>query len=141
MTTTEPVTATQVYQLYIKASPEQVWDAITNPEMVAKFFHGAQIESTYEVGTKSVASRPTGASWGTTTRSWSATRPGGSCSPGGACTTQRWRWSRRAGLRGRSRANREAFPSSLWSTIGSRAPPRPPLASKDGRTSSATSRR
>ena len=51
MTTTEPVTATQVYQLYIKASPEQVWDAITNPEIVAKFFHGAQVESTYEVGT------------------------------------------------------------------------------------------
>jgi len=49
---TEPVTATQVYQLYIKATQEKVWDAITNPEMVAKFFHGAQVESTYEVGTK-----------------------------------------------------------------------------------------
>ena len=49
---TEPVTATQVYQLYIKASQEQVWDAITNPTIVAKFFHGAQIESTYEVGSK-----------------------------------------------------------------------------------------
>ena len=41
MTTTEAATATQVYQLYIKASQEQVWDAITNPEIVAKFFHGA----------------------------------------------------------------------------------------------------
>ncbi|HUJ64106.1 MAG TPA: SRPBCC family protein [Acidimicrobiales bacterium] len=49
---TEPVTATQVYQLYIKASHEQVWDAITNPAIVARFFHGAQIESTYEVGSK-----------------------------------------------------------------------------------------
>jgi uncharacterized protein YndB with AHSA1/START domain len=49
---TEPVTATQVYQLYIKASQEQVWDAITNPAIVARFFHGAQIESTYEVGSK-----------------------------------------------------------------------------------------
>jgi uncharacterized protein YndB with AHSA1/START domain len=49
---TEPVTATQVYQLYIKASQEQVWDAITNPAVVARFFHGAQIESTYEVGSK-----------------------------------------------------------------------------------------
>ena len=52
MTATEPATTTQVYQLYIKATQEQVWDAITNPEIVAKFFHGAQVESTYEVGTK-----------------------------------------------------------------------------------------
>jgi uncharacterized protein YndB with AHSA1/START domain len=52
MTVTEPATATQVYQLYIKATQEQVWDAITNPEIVAKFFHGAQVDSTYEVGTK-----------------------------------------------------------------------------------------
>lgn len=49
--TTEPATVTQVYQLYIKASQEDVWDAITNPEIVVKFFHGAQVESTYEVGT------------------------------------------------------------------------------------------
>ena len=49
---TEPVTARQVYQLYIKASQEQVWDAITNPAIVARFFHGAQIESTYEVGSR-----------------------------------------------------------------------------------------
>jgi uncharacterized protein YndB with AHSA1/START domain len=49
---TEPLTATQVYQLYIKATQEKVWDAITNPEIEAKFFHGAQVESTYEVGTK-----------------------------------------------------------------------------------------
>jgi uncharacterized protein YndB with AHSA1/START domain len=42
--------ATQVYQLYINATQEQVWDAITNPEIVAKFFQGAQVESTYEVG-------------------------------------------------------------------------------------------
>lgn len=52
MTATESTTATQVYQLYIKAPPEEVWDAITNPAIVARFFHGAQVESTYEVGTK-----------------------------------------------------------------------------------------
>jgi uncharacterized protein YndB with AHSA1/START domain len=60
VTTTEPVTATQVYQLYIRASQEQVWDAITNPEMVAKFFHGAQVESSYEVGTKIRSLSPDG---------------------------------------------------------------------------------
>lgn len=47
---TATATATQVYQLYIKATPERVWDAITKPELVAKFFLGAQIESTFEVG-------------------------------------------------------------------------------------------
>ena len=52
MTTTEPTTATQVYQLYIRATPEEVWHAITDPAVVARFFHGAQVESTYEVGTK-----------------------------------------------------------------------------------------
>ena len=43
--------ATQVYQLYIKATPEKIWDAITSPETHEKFFFGAQIESTYEPGT------------------------------------------------------------------------------------------
>lgn len=50
-TTTEPDTATQIYQLYIRAGQQQVWDAITNPQIVARFFHGAQVEATYEVGT------------------------------------------------------------------------------------------
>ena len=48
--TTTTASATQVYELYIKATPEQVWDAITRPEFVEKYFHGAQRESTYEVG-------------------------------------------------------------------------------------------
>jgi uncharacterized protein YndB with AHSA1/START domain len=51
-TTTGPATTTQVYQLYIKASQQEVWDAITDPRIVAKFFHGAQVESTYQVGAK-----------------------------------------------------------------------------------------
>jgi uncharacterized protein YndB with AHSA1/START domain len=43
--------STQVYVLYINAGQETVWDAITNPIIVARFFHGAQVESSYEVGT------------------------------------------------------------------------------------------
>ena len=42
--TTMTETTTQVYELYIRATPEQVWDAITNPETIAKYFHGAQID-------------------------------------------------------------------------------------------------
>ena len=47
-----PSTTTQVYELYIRATPDVLWDAITNPQVVARFFHGAQVESTYEVGAK-----------------------------------------------------------------------------------------
>ena len=36
-------TATQIYQVFIKASPERVWDAITRPEFTARYFHGSRI--------------------------------------------------------------------------------------------------
>ncbi len=45
MTTTIAQT-TQVYQVFIKASPEQIWDAITRPEWTARYFHGARITVT-----------------------------------------------------------------------------------------------
>jgi uncharacterized protein YndB with AHSA1/START domain len=35
------VQTTQVYQLFIKASPERVWEAITKPEQIARYFYGA----------------------------------------------------------------------------------------------------
>jgi uncharacterized protein YndB with AHSA1/START domain len=42
--TTITATTTQVYQLFIKATPEQVWDAITKPELTTKYFFAARIE-------------------------------------------------------------------------------------------------
>lgn len=45
------VRTTQVYQVFIKAAPERVWSAITDPDLVAKYFFGAQMDkSTFEVG-------------------------------------------------------------------------------------------
>ena len=44
--TTVAATTTQVYQVFIKASPEQIWDAITKPEFTAKYFHGVTIDIT-----------------------------------------------------------------------------------------------
>jgi uncharacterized protein YndB with AHSA1/START domain len=41
---------TQVYQVYVKASTEQIWDAITKPEFTTKYFHGSSVDSTFEVG-------------------------------------------------------------------------------------------
>ena len=51
----------QVYQVFIRATPEQIWDAITTPEFTARYFHGARITVTpdhYE------SRSPDGAMWG-----------------------------------------------------------------------------
>jgi uncharacterized protein YndB with AHSA1/START domain len=48
MTTTTQATATQVYQVFIRATPDQIWEAITTPEFTARYFHGARITATPE---------------------------------------------------------------------------------------------
>ncbi len=42
--------ATQVYSLFIRATPEQIWDAITKPEFTAQYFYGSLVDSTFEPG-------------------------------------------------------------------------------------------
>ena len=42
--TTTTAQATQVYQLFIRATPEQIWDAITKAEFTEQYFHGVRIE-------------------------------------------------------------------------------------------------
>ena len=42
--TTATATATQVYQLYIRATPEQVWDAITNGDSTIQYFYASRVE-------------------------------------------------------------------------------------------------
>jgi uncharacterized protein YndB with AHSA1/START domain len=37
MTTTQTTTTTQVYRVYIKATPEAIWDAITKPEWTQRY--------------------------------------------------------------------------------------------------------
>jgi uncharacterized protein YndB with AHSA1/START domain len=49
--TTMTETTTQVYQVFIKATPDQVWDGITKPEFTAQYFYGSVIDSTLEPGT------------------------------------------------------------------------------------------
>ena len=44
--TTLTAQATQVYQLYIRATPEAIWEAITRPEFTARYYHGARITVT-----------------------------------------------------------------------------------------------
>jgi uncharacterized protein YndB with AHSA1/START domain len=40
--------ATQIYQVFIKATPEAIWDAITKPEFTSKYFYGVTIDVTPE---------------------------------------------------------------------------------------------
>ena len=46
--TTMTAQATQVYSVFIRATAEQVWDAITKPEFTAKYFYGSRITITPE---------------------------------------------------------------------------------------------
>ena len=42
--TTMTAQTTQVYSVFIRATPEQIWDAITKPEFTERYFHGARVE-------------------------------------------------------------------------------------------------
>src|SRR5437879_2051183 len=48
--TTMTATTMQVYQVFIKATPERIWEAITKPEFTSKYFHGSLVDSTFEPG-------------------------------------------------------------------------------------------
>ena len=43
-TVTETKTTTQVYRVYIKASPQTIWDAITKPEWTDRYGYGGRVE-------------------------------------------------------------------------------------------------
>ncbi len=49
--TTMTEQTTQVYSVFIRATPERVWDAITKPEFTTRYFYGSAIDSTLEPGT------------------------------------------------------------------------------------------
>jgi uncharacterized protein YndB with AHSA1/START domain len=43
---------TQVYQVYIQATPEQIWEAITRPEFTVKYFYGSRVHSDLTPGSR-----------------------------------------------------------------------------------------
>ena len=59
--TTMTAQATQVYQVFIKATPEAIWEAITKPEFTVRYFHGARIEVTED---RYSSHGPNGETWG-----------------------------------------------------------------------------
>ncbi|MDX1469431.1 MAG: SRPBCC domain-containing protein [Acidimicrobiia bacterium] len=41
-----------VYKAFIKATVEEVWDAIVNPDMTSQYFYGTLVDSDWEVGSE-----------------------------------------------------------------------------------------
>jgi uncharacterized protein YndB with AHSA1/START domain len=49
-TTVTEIQTTQLYQLFIRATPEAIWEAITKPEFTERYFHGSVVDCTFEPG-------------------------------------------------------------------------------------------
>jgi uncharacterized protein YndB with AHSA1/START domain len=52
---------TQVYHVFIKSTPERIWEAITTPEQTRRYFHGAAISVS---DGKYISHGPNGDVWG-----------------------------------------------------------------------------
>jgi uncharacterized protein YndB with AHSA1/START domain len=57
-TTAQEVQTTQVYQVFIKATPEQIWAAITRPEYVRQYFHNCRLDAPLTAGGRWLARSP-----------------------------------------------------------------------------------
>ena len=58
---TMTVQTTQVYQLFIRATPEAIWDAITQSEFTTRYFYASRVEVTPE---RRRSFGPDGVLWG-----------------------------------------------------------------------------
>jgi uncharacterized protein YndB with AHSA1/START domain len=41
----------QIYEIYIRTTPEKLWQAITDPQMTKQYFYGSAIETSLRPGT------------------------------------------------------------------------------------------
>ncbi|HZR12350.1 MAG TPA: SRPBCC family protein [Acidimicrobiia bacterium] len=64
MSMTTSVETTQVYRVFIKASAQQIWDAITKPEFTTRYFHGARVDTTAKAGSPLRYYGPDDSLWG-----------------------------------------------------------------------------
>jgi uncharacterized protein YndB with AHSA1/START domain len=53
-------TMEKVFEIYIKTTPERLWEALTDPDMRAKYSFGSRIESDWTPGSSYQASGPDG---------------------------------------------------------------------------------
>lgn len=55
----------QVYQIFIKAEAQAIWDAITKPEFSERYFYGSRVETTAKTGSPFLYHSPDGSTlWG-----------------------------------------------------------------------------
>lgn len=54
MSASTEIATTQVYRVWIKATPEQIWDAITSPEWAGRYGYGGNVSYELEPGGKFV---------------------------------------------------------------------------------------
>jgi uncharacterized protein YndB with AHSA1/START domain len=48
----------KIFEIYIKTTPERLWEAITNPELRAKYNFGVAVSSDYTPGSRYLAASP-----------------------------------------------------------------------------------
>jgi uncharacterized protein YndB with AHSA1/START domain len=53
----------KVYEIYIKTTPERLWEAITDPEIRSKYQFGAQITSDFTPGSRFEMGHPGAPGW------------------------------------------------------------------------------
>jgi DNA-binding transcriptional ArsR family regulator len=56
--TLEGKTMEKVFEIYIKTTPDRLWEAITDPELRAKYNFGLGIESDWTAGSRYVSTHP-----------------------------------------------------------------------------------
>jgi uncharacterized protein YndB with AHSA1/START domain len=44
------VPARHVYEIYVRTTPDALWDALTDPDFTARYFFGTRVESTWNTG-------------------------------------------------------------------------------------------
>ena len=47
--------AAHVYEIFIRAPRQQVWDALIEPRYTTRYFHGTAIESTFQPGARFIS--------------------------------------------------------------------------------------
>ena len=47
-----------IYEIYIKATPEKIWQALTDPAFTVQYFHGTAVESRFGANTIQAVKRP-----------------------------------------------------------------------------------
>jgi len=116
----------QIYRVFIRATPEEIWEAITTPSFTTRYFHGAAIEVR---GNRVTSHGPDGSTW-VMPRSSRRTARTGSPTVGSPSTTPRWRRKPRAGSPGRSKSVTAASACCRSPTTSSRVRRRPRKVSR-----------